>query len=420
LAHPKSRHHDILVDEDVRRWYTNLQQASHHTADVQRRALGRFLKAIGESPKGYLRLPKKARADRLQDFVAGESAKGRAGSYVVGYVTGVQSWLRHNGAEIGRRINIRGRHLKPVASEYKVPSSADLEETIRQAGPKISVRVALIACSGVRPEVLGFWKGTDGLRVKDLPELRIDGQEVTWDRIPARVNVRAELAKTGKRYFTFIGPLACAIIKSELEARLAKGQRVEANSAIVESTLRNGKPFISTPNVTKQVREAMRRAGIREPPYIWRSYFSNRCLAARMNYEWREFMLGHKGGIAGVYTMGKQIPDDMVEAMRSEYEKACEYIEPNHQAGVSDPLKSFAPVLLEAFGVPPGQVDLAELTQAQIVELLKDKVVKPVAEASKRPRQRLILPEELEEAQRAGYLYRDQLRDGRVVVELAA
>lgn len=58
-------------------------------------------------------------------------------------------------------------------------------------------------------ESVGNYEGTDGLRIGDLPELRIapPGGEaevnVTFARVPTMVVVRAELGKAGHQYFSF-------------------------------------------------------------------------------------------------------------------------------------------------------------------------------------------------------------------------
>jgi hypothetical protein len=57
------------------------------------------------------------------------------------------------------------------------------------------VACVLLAHSGLRIETLGNYTGTDGLRLRDFPEIRVDNESVTFDKIPTMVVVRRELSK---------------------------------------------------------------------------------------------------------------------------------------------------------------------------------------------------------------------------------
>ncbi len=74
------------------------------------------------------------------------------------------------------------------------------------ASPRDRSAAILLAHGGLRPETVGNYRGTDGLRVADLPDLRVKGKMVVFEKLPAQVIVRADPSKSGRRYFTFLGP----------------------------------------------------------------------------------------------------------------------------------------------------------------------------------------------------------------------
>ncbi|MFN4337240.1 MAG: hypothetical protein ACK4FV_06660 [Candidatus Nitrosocaldus sp.] len=52
----------------------------------------------------------------------------------------------------------------------RVPSKDELTRILRMATPRARVAIALMAYSGLRPESIGNYDGTDGLRLSDMPE----------------------------------------------------------------------------------------------------------------------------------------------------------------------------------------------------------------------------------------------------------
>ncbi|MDG6907804.1 MAG: hypothetical protein JRN20_18690 [Nitrososphaerota archaeon] len=75
------------------------------------------------------------------------------------------------------------------------------------ASPKARVSIALMAFSGLRPESLGSFAGTDGIKLQDFTEARITSDRLSFDKknIPSILRVRTPLSKAMHQYFTFVG-----------------------------------------------------------------------------------------------------------------------------------------------------------------------------------------------------------------------
>lgn len=114
--------------------------------------------------------------------------------------------------------------------------------------------------SGVRPHVLGNYLGTDGLRRKDLPELRIGRDDVASSHSPALVVVRPELSKARHGYLTFLGEEGCGSLREYLAERLARGEALGPETDLIH--VRNvDKPFFRALNVSDAVRTAFQAGG---------------------------------------------------------------------------------------------------------------------------------------------------------------
>lgn len=150
--------------------------------------------------------------------------EGHAGSYIKSVMKAVKSWLRHNHIALTSIIRIKDEDSTPTLQGERVPTLAELGNILRSGPPGARVAASLMAFSGLRPEVLGNYRGTDGLRLADLPELTIDDEKGSADfkATPAFIVVRESLSKAGHQYLTFLADEACLYLKEYLEARCGK------------------------------------------------------------------------------------------------------------------------------------------------------------------------------------------------------
>ena len=63
--------------------------------------------------------------------------------------------------------------VTPTLRGERIPDARELKGLYDQAEPRTSAIIALISGSGIRPEVVGFHDGSDGLRIGDLADMKI-------------------------------------------------------------------------------------------------------------------------------------------------------------------------------------------------------------------------------------------------------
>ena len=178
---------------------------------------------------------------------------------------------------------------------------------------------------------MGDYIGQDGLKIGDLPELKIEGNSVTFSNIPTLVIVRKELSKAGHQYFSFLSEEGCEYLKDYLEERMRDGEDLTSASPIITPKQRK-KPFIRTINIGDIMRGAIRLAGFRWRPYNLRCYFDTELMLAESKglvlRDYRQFWMGHKGDIEHRYTVNKRkLPDSVITDMRQAYERSQEFLQ---------------------------------------------------------------------------------------------
>jgi len=143
------------------------------------------------------------------DFVSKLHRDGKSPGYIENYLKAVRSWLEFNGIKLMRKIKIGNRNETPSIAEERVPTRSELRQILNYADERAKCSIALVAFAGLRLQVLGNMDGTDGLRIRDLPDLRVEGKDVLFAKVPAMVVVRPSLSKARHRYFTFLTSEGC-------------------------------------------------------------------------------------------------------------------------------------------------------------------------------------------------------------------
>lgn len=415
--------HKLLEDENVSRWYHNTSRGAEVTADTYLRRLNAFLGWAERSPMELVNMEEGDIHNLLLDFVTHEEKRGMAGSYIMSTIKAIKSWLGHNGVFMRRKVKITGAYQTPTLQDERTPTREELREIFLQATPRDRVSCALIAHAGVRPEVIGNYKGTDGLRLKDLPDLRIEKGRVIFDRIPAMVVVRPELSKTGKRYFSFIGQEAADYIRSYLEDRIRSGEELGPETDLVSPKWAS-KKFIRSLNISDGIRLSIRKAGYDWRPYVLRGYFSTRLMMAeargQMIFSFREFLMGHNSSISATYSINKKLNEDVLDNIRDAYGSSLQFLETN---GVEELLPEerrygFRTELMQLVGMSEKEMSDMNLKSISDREVLEEFVSRlfPVTNGSP-VKQKVVTMNELGDYMERGWQFEHQLSPDRVIIK---
>lgn len=199
-------------------------------------------------------------------------------------------------------VNISVENETPTIVNERVPSKEELARILRKATSRGRVAIAIMAFSGLRPESLGDYEGTDGLKLGDIKDLHIS-MRYSSKRPPAMIVVKNKLSKVRHQYFSFIGEEGATYIKEYLEERRKQGEELTYESPLLQFDVRGVKKnaFLRTTLVTMDIREAIENSGLKVRPYVLMAYFSPALDIAEardlISHPWRQFIMGHKGDI---------------------------------------------------------------------------------------------------------------------------
>ena len=437
----KERYGYLLKDKDIERWKHSVDSGSKITGDVYLRRLGSFCTEMGKTPQQLLKMKDKALADLIDDYVILKEKKGNAGSYINSIVKGFKSWLSFNGIKLPRQIKVRDAEKSLTLSEERIPTQEELKRIFNAGDSRERTACSFVSFTGVRIGVLGNYKGTDGLKVKDIPDLKIDGDQITFMRIPAQVNVREELSKSGKKYFTFLGQEGCMYLQNYLIERIRSGETITKDSAIITAAKLGfrGKQHVTAINIGDLMRNAIRNAGFNWRPYVMRAYFDSRLLLAQderlIQRDYRAFFMGHTGDIEHRYTLDKgRLSEDLIESMRSAYEKSTKFLETEHKGLTEDEVeKKFRTQLLLMAGFSEQEIqdkNLLNLTAEEITRMAREKLLgmnrgdishqieKDKQELNGSHKQKVVSLDVIEEYINSGFVVKMALGNDRAIVEL--
>ncbi|HUZ79742.1 MAG TPA: hypothetical protein VMV28_03890, partial [Thermoplasmata archaeon] len=404
----------LAEGEDRRRWHRNVAQGSRATADVYARRLAAFCRAMKTSPEALAKLGDKALRDVVLDFVEAESKAKHAGSYIHSTVKAVNSWRKHAGRPSVRGVNVRGRDSTPTLVDEVAPTPEQVRAVLARAPVRNRVICALMAYSGVRPEVVGDYLGEDGLTLGDLPELELTGDRPRFKKTPALVIVREGISKARHTYVTFAPSVTCRAIEDYLRYRLARGEKLTRATDLV-SPGRGANRFLRAINVGDGVRAAFRALGMQDRPYVLRVYFETRLGVAegqaKVVHRFVVHWGGHKGDITARYSLNKnRLPGDLIEEMREAFRR-CEPTLTGDAPSEGDVRREVSRTLLGALGYSDKELEAVDLANLAQVRELTLKRVSPPAK-----KQALVSVEELPGYLDAGWTFVGNVGQDRVLL----
>jgi len=427
-----------LFEEDptFKRWYENLSRSSEWTARTRARDLYRFLRKHDLTPSSLVEKGTKDRReveDLLMDFVAELHKDKYSPGYIENYLKAVKSWLEFNEIILVRKITVGNRDRTPTLEDERVPTNDELGQIMNSARERGRCSIALMAFSGLRPQVLGDMRGNDGLEVRDFPEIIIENDKVSFSSIPTRVFVRPELSKTNNRYFSFLAEEGCEYLKGYLEKRLAIGEVLDGRSAIIAVKPGyesigwregdRGSGHVTTKTLSKEIRDAI-RPRFQWRPYVLRAYFDTMLLIAesqgKITHSYRQFFMGHKGDIEARYTTNKgRLPESLLEDMREAYRRSQSYLQTKGKDTSEETLReSFRKQLLLVAGFNPDEIETMDpsMDDETFQETVRKKLLGSMANNG--ASQRVIDAKEIESFLSGGWDFVATLPDDRIVVRL--
>jgi len=341
-----------LSNPDTKRWFDNLSRGSKLTATQRLYKLVNFCRDHDITPISLVELARKDRlivSDLIQDHIAAMEEAGRAPSYIRSVYTAVKSWLSYFDIELHRRIKVANADVATTLASERVPTGEEMFEILSRAPLREGAIISLMAKAGLRPETLGNYDATDGLTIRDLPDLVIQHGTARFLRCPPMIIVRKSLSKARHQYFTFITTQGAKKLLAYLNDRLHSGEVLTPYTPIVAPDHRyhygrlgnKGKAFLTTKQICRRIREVL-RPRFRFRPYVFRAYFDTQLLIAeargRIAHDFRVFFMGHKGSIEAKYTTNKGVlPEALIDEMRSSFERSEEFLD--LEAVNEDPLE---------------------------------------------------------------------------------
>ena len=362
-----------------------LPKLEGYQATVYLRGLGYYCELTGSTP--YTILEDANSGDlrnNFMDFVRKMEKEGKAGSYIARYKKVLRSWLGFNGIDFKLTANIAYEGRSPRVEGERIPEKTELAKILRSGSPRARLAISLLAFSGLRPETLGNAEGTDGLKISDVPEMRIEGNKVEFDKTPTMISVRYTLSKAKNSYFTFLSNEGMTYLREYMETRISDGDILTPETPLfkLDPQGRITHSFIRTQLATRDIRKAIVSSGFSWRPYVLRAYFATALDNAEnkglISHPWRMFFMGHKGDIEARYSTNKRLPPDMIEEMRSAYVRASKYFE-TEEHGIkeedvakitSNTMRETAIMILEtAYGMQLSDKEKEELMGLEINEL---------------------------------------------------
>ncbi|MEM0334219.1 MAG: hypothetical protein QXU94_02385 [Thermoplasmata archaeon] len=89
----------------------------------------------------------------------------------------IRFWLKFNGINAVLDVNIANENVNPTIMDERVPTKEELLKLFRNVSARDRVAISMLAFSGLRPESLGNYDGTDGLKLSDLKDFNKEKME---------------------------------------------------------------------------------------------------------------------------------------------------------------------------------------------------------------------------------------------------
>jgi hypothetical protein len=446
----------LFDDPNFKKWYQNERRGSVATANERWRRFGHLHKKYGKLPADFVALGAEGATDFTANMIDEMENEGVAPNYAANFVKALVAWWDWNSIQLKRRLKIKNRGKNVKFIDEKIPLPDEVQRVLDAGDLRQKVCVVFIAYSGCREEVLGDIEGKNGIRLRDLPEMKIENGKVTFTAIPTRVIVREDLNKSRHQYETFLNDAGCTYLKQYLEWRMGEksvrvaksGKRktipsepLTPDSPVVTPTRLSVGKFLRSNQISGIIKQAIRAAGYDWRPYVFKAAFAESMESAERKrtiiQDDRTWWMGHKGNIEMVYTRNnKRLNPGKLAELREGYKTASDlYLTPQRATFV--PLEQAGNELKRLYLAEYGKMsdqeigDLGDLTNHTFPQLT-DLVTKrnpPTAQREQQQakppqQQQIMIPirnvNEIKKHLKKGYVLRkeNQIIKNQAILEL--
>ena len=440
----------LFDDHEFKKWYQNERRGSVATANERLRRFGQLHKRYAKLPADFVALGAQAATDFIGNMIDEMEKEGVSPNYVANFKKALVSWLDWNSIQLKRRLKIKDRGQNVKFIDEIIPLPDEVQRVLDPANLRQKTCISFIAYAGCREEVLGDIEAENGIKLRDLPEMKIENNKVDFTAMPTRVTVRANLNKSRHQYETFLNEHGCNYLKQYLEwrmsektVRIAKGGKKKTippeilspeSPVVTPERLSVGK-FLTSNQISGIIKKAIVAAGFNWRPYVFKAFFAENMTSAERKRtiieEDRVWWMGHKGSIETVYTKNnKHLNPGKLTELREAYKQASDlYLTPHRATYV--PLEQAGNELKRLYLAEYGRMtddeigklgDLTNYSFPQLTEIVEK--TKPPArrEQGKLPQQQIMIPvrkiNEINRYLKKGYRIGKEYSNRQVVLEL--
>lgn len=230
----------------------------------------------------------------------------KRGSAVI-YHTAVKSFFSHNAA-----VHLTTKTPEFVSGEIPPISMDDLQELLPQVNPYHRFMILFLKDSGISQ--------ADALRLT-LGDLKAH-KPITSDfiRLPADPSRKILRAKEGVKYETFIGPNTIEALKTYLQMRRNRGEKLTADSPLFVTRSKPWRPLTGE-SIRSILSYISKKTGITISTHRLRKHFETYLALAKVHPVVLKYWMGHKirtgGEIEGKYIIPPT--KEQMELYRSSY-----------------------------------------------------------------------------------------------------
>ncbi len=426
-------------DSKVREWYDERALRSRLSADTYARQLSAISERLGLATEEMVMLASEDPARLRTLLTRCASAMKREGlldSYVSKWFESLKSYLRYRRVQADVFPRLSAAKGESLANE-RVPAPEELGKVLERLSVRGRVIALLMAHSGLRPGAIGGYGGENGIQLEDIPELKLI-PIAEFKVTPFVIRVPAALSKTRVAYTTFGSSHLASTLVTYLDQRREGGEKLTPSSPVVvaagirgaarrsREAASHGEGFLTTKAIVEEIREALKATtpeGVSWRPYVLRAYCSTRLMlaegAGKITRDLREEILGHDGGVAARYNVGKRWGDELLNEARAAY-KRCEPFLSTLRADAErdDEIERIRRVMLSIAGYSQ-----AELAKMNVGALSWDELAKRVedrvgSKGEAHPSQQVVPLERVEGLLSAGWEYVAALGQDRAILRV--